>query len=374
MAFIDMIQIIIKMFKNPLKYQSGGSTPTQQQQDQLVQLFQAAAKNAQVDPEALVKKAQELGQDENAAAQFMEGLQRCAQGDPAGIQFIKSLFTSSHKRGGKIQDFICKHGRGGVAGCGCEKPVEKHQQENGKGRGIIGALSGLYNRFIGQRMPDVPGVNNRRVRTWTDANGIQHIVEDANVNGNSTITTIDINGADTLGTQKITTGDGRYRMVNLQPGTPQWRSVMSRNVPQQESGGKVEKAQNGEKTNDAPYNGTISQGKPRSKVSQVIDNNSKARNFVKGAKQFVKSPMVKWPLAGALAYGGYHLGLTPTVQSMGEELAPHMAPYLFPFLSQMRPKFILDTMNPMKEPPKVEKPSDVFWAVPSNEKGGKIKK
>lgn len=114
------------MFKNPLKYQSDGSTPTQQQQDQLVQLFQAAAQNAQVDPEALVKKAQELGQDENAAAQFMEGLQRCAQGDPAGIQFIKSLFTSSHKRGGKIQDFICKHARGGqVAGCGCGGSVKK---------------------------------------------------------------------------------------------------------------------------------------------------------------------------------------------------------------------------------------------------------
>ena len=67
MAFIDMTQIIMKMFKNPLKYQSGGSTPTQQQQDQLVQLFQAAAQNAQVDPEALVKKAQELGQDENSS-------------------------------------------------------------------------------------------------------------------------------------------------------------------------------------------------------------------------------------------------------------------------------------------------------------------
>lgn len=89
------------MFKNPLKYQSGGSTPTQQQQEQLVQLFQAAA-------------------------QFMEGLQKCAQGDPAGIQFIKSLFTPSHKHGGKIQDFICKHGIGGaVAGCGCGGSVKK---------------------------------------------------------------------------------------------------------------------------------------------------------------------------------------------------------------------------------------------------------
>lgn len=116
------------MFKNPLKYQQGGSAPTQQQQEQLIQLFQAAAKNAQVDLEALVQKAQKLGQDENAAAQFMEGLQRCAQGDPDGIRFIKSLFTQSAKRGGKIQDFICKHARGGqVAGCGCGGSVKKAQ-------------------------------------------------------------------------------------------------------------------------------------------------------------------------------------------------------------------------------------------------------
>ena len=133
------------MFKNPLKYQSGGSTPTQQQQEQLVQLFQAAAQNAQVDPEALVKKAQELGQDENAAAQFMEGLQKCAQGDPAGIQFIKSLFTPSHKRGGKIQDFICKHGKGGVAGCGCEKPVLKGQEAIPGGMPRFQAPTNYYN-------------------------------------------------------------------------------------------------------------------------------------------------------------------------------------------------------------------------------------
>lgn len=154
MAFIDMTQIIMKMFKNPLKYQSGGSTPTQQQQDQLVQLFQAAAQNAQVDPEALVKKAQELGQDENAAAQFMEGLQRCAQGDPAGIQFIKSLFTPSHKHGGKIQDFICKHGKGGaIAGCGCEKPVLKGQE----------AIPGGMPRFQVVRDTTYTNPANRRI-------------------------------------------------------------------------------------------------------------------------------------------------------------------------------------------------------------------
>jgi hypothetical protein len=53
---------------------------------------------------------------------------------------------------------------------------------------------------------------------------------------------------------------------------------------------KVEKNQEGK---EMPYNGTISQGKPRSKFSQAIDNNSKARHFVEGTKRFVHSPMVK---------------------------------------------------------------------------------
>ena len=237
------------MFKNPLKYASGGTMlPSEQQAEN--DFISVIAEGLGAQPEQVKARLEQIKSNPTESQQLQEALQLMQQDKNKGFQAVLSLFAGkpqSAKRGGKIQDFICKHGRGGaVAGCGCEKPVEKHQQENGKGRGIIGALSGLYNRFIGQRMPDVPGVNNRRVRTWTDANGIQHIVEDANVNGNSTITTIDINGTDTLGTQKITTGDGRYRMVNLQPKTLQWRSVMSRNVPQQENGGKVEKAQKGD--------------------------------------------------------------------------------------------------------------------------------
>lgn len=236
------------MFKNPLKYASGGTMlPSEQQAEN--DFISVIAEGLGAQPEQVKARLEQIKSNPTESQQLQEALQLMQQDKNKGFQAVLSLFAGkpqSAKRGGKIQDFICKHSRGGaVAGCGCEKPVEKHQQENGKGRGIIDALSGLYNRFVGQRMPDVPGINNRRVRTWTDANGIQHIVEDANVNGNSTVTTIDINGADTLGTQKITTGDGRYRMVNLQPGTPQWRSVMSRNVPQQENGGKVEKAQNG---------------------------------------------------------------------------------------------------------------------------------
>jgi len=237
------------MFKNPLKYASGGTMlPSEQQAEN--DFISVIAEGLGAQPEQVKARLEQIKSNPTESQQLQEALQLMQQDKNKGFQAVLSLFAGkpqSAKRGGKIQDFICKHAKGGVAGCGCEKPVEKHQQENGKGRGIIGALSGLYNRFVGQSMPDVSGVNNRRVRTWTDANGIQHIVEDANVNGNSTVTTIDINGADTLGTQKITTGDGRYRMVNLQPGTPQWRSVMSRNVPQQENGGKVEKAQDGTK-------------------------------------------------------------------------------------------------------------------------------
>ena len=93
---------------------------------------------------------------------------------------------------------------------------------------------------------------------------------------------------------------------------------------------------------DPSYFGTISQGKPRSKVSQAIDNNSKARNFVKGVKQFVNSPMVRLPAAGAAMYGGIKLaGMEPILEIMPAKYTSFAA------LSQMRPKFILDTINPM---------------------------
>lgn len=115
------------MFKS-LKYQKGGTVASQ---EELVQLFQAAAENAQVDPQQLVQKASELGKDQEAAAQFMQGLQLCAQGDPEGIRFIKGLFQSpAFRKGGKIFEFVCKHGRGGyVSGCGCGGNVKKG--ENG---------------------------------------------------------------------------------------------------------------------------------------------------------------------------------------------------------------------------------------------------
>lgn len=363
------------MFKNPLKYQSGGSTPTQQQQDQLVQLFQAAAQNAQVDPEALVKKAQELGQDENAAAQFMEGLQRCAQGDPAGIQFIKSLFTSSHKRGGKIQNFICKHGKGGaVAGCGCEKPVEKAQGGTSMPytRGSYQPSDYFNNTGTWIDTPNGLAQNYRPYtfggRTWGfGGNDLEQILVIPGEYGTPRRAVRRISNwfnpdvpTERLDTTYQDANGNRRNSAEFEASVNRELEGVSGSRPAtKENGDKVEKAQNEEKTNDAPYNGTISQGKPRSKVSQAIDNNSKARNFVKGVKQFVKSPMVRLPAAGAAMYGGIKLaGMEPILEIMPAKYASFAA------LSQMRPKFILDTINPMTIPEKSW--HNAFWAIPGD--------
>lgn len=220
------------MFKNPLKYQQGGTTPSQKEQQVLVAFIQWLPKR--------VKEFQ--GMRPEAIAQALDGMSKTAEGkkqlQQLMMQFQQEMENESQafKQGGKIHDFICKHARGGRVDCGC-KSVEKAEDGTLLGR--------LYKRFIGQRMPDTIEATNRRVRTWTDSNGNQHIVEDANVNGNSTITNIDINGTDTTGFQKVTTGDGRYRMINLEQGTPEWRTVMSRNVPQQENGGTVEMGKDG---------------------------------------------------------------------------------------------------------------------------------
>ena len=84
--------------------------------------------------------------------------------------------------------------------------------------------------------------------------------------------------------------------------------------------------------------GTISQGKPRSKVSQWVDNNSTARHFTEGVKKFTKSPVFRWPLAGLAAYSGYRVANIPALQEVGE-IAPLISKGLFPAITQFKPKF-----------------------------------
>lgn len=166
-------------FNNPLKLQKGGSAG----KDQLVKIFQDAAKNAQVDPEALVQKAQEIGQDEEAAAQFIQGLQLCAKGDPQGIQYIQGLFKQAYKAGGKILDFICKHAKGGyVAGCGCN--VEKAEKGT---KAKVPFLADMMTYFTGKKTPDVGSATNRSFG-YSRLGGNQYYRETADIDGNTTDT------------------------------------------------------------------------------------------------------------------------------------------------------------------------------------------
>lgn len=243
------------MFENPLKkYAAGGVTSAEQQK--LERIFSKAASKLNIKPEILIQKVQELSGEQQIG--FVQAIQDIADNEkpnPKSVQIIQNVFAQSNqifKNGGKIHDFLCKHSHGGhVADCGCnkaqqglslpnsnriqylEEKLEKGGQIESAQRGTL--LGRLYDKYIGRRAPNTVEANNRRIRTWTDKNGVQHIVEEANVNGNSTTTTIDINGADTSATQKVITGVDRYRPIVLQQGTPEWRAVMERNIPQQKS-------------------------------------------------------------------------------------------------------------------------------------------
>jgi len=140
------------MFKNPLKYQQGGTTPSQKEQQVLVAFIQWLPKR--------VKEFQ--GMRPEAIAQALDGMSKTAEGkkqlQQLMMQFQQEMENESQafKQGGKIHDFICKHARGGRVDCGC-KSVEKAEDGTLLGR--------LYKRFIGQRMPDTIEATNRRVRT-----------------------------------------------------------------------------------------------------------------------------------------------------------------------------------------------------------------
>ena len=380
------------MFKNPLKYQQGGSA-----QNAMQKLVAFLVQNTGLDENTISQKLQAILSDETAKAQLTTVLENMQNGnDQEATAKLISMFTQDQtemkRRGGKIQSFICKHAKGGNIDCGCPKEklagMERGRQitkAQGGSNGIYGPTTtdgtGTYRDFYypeggyagrvdlktgkayhagtGEEMLQ-PGRYNRRGYPIPEGGSTNGTYYEVNPYGRIIVNIPE-------GGQQVLHGTDSSAVANL---VKQWNMAkVGPAAVSRKNGGEIKKKDNTEE----PSNGTIKQGKSRSRIAQAVDNNPKARHFVEGTKKFVKSPMVKWPLAGALAYGGYRLGLTPTVQSMGDELAPHMAPYLFPFLSQMRPKFILDTMNPMKEPTKVEKPGDVFW-VANDKNGGKVEK
>lgn len=117
------------MFKNPLKFQQGGVTSSQE--NEMARIFSAAATKLQMKPEALLQKAQELQGDQQTA--FVRAIQDIAESDnpkQESIQMIQSVFgkePQSFKAGGKIHSFICRFGHGGITDCGCGGSIQKGQ-------------------------------------------------------------------------------------------------------------------------------------------------------------------------------------------------------------------------------------------------------
>lgn len=329
------------MFKNPLKYQQGGQLNEQQQQmlAAFIDWLPKRVKEFQgMKPEAIVQALDGMSKTPEGQKQIQQLMEQFQQESQSGQSF---------KRGGKIQDFICKHAKGGVAGCGC---VKKAQDGTNVPQYQV-TRDTTYMNPANQRIMEqvIVGPDGQAYRRTT-VNGTNPIAIGGYWDG-----------------EFIPEGDD---IIPVQ----RFESLFRRAIPKQkpQSNQKIVKDQNpAGPMPDPSYFGTISQGKPRSKVSQAIDNNSKARNFVKGVKQFVNSPMVRLPLAGAAAYGGWKLSGIPIIQETGE-IAPKIAPYLFPFLSQLRPKFVVDTINPMTTPEKSW--HNTFWAMPEDNIMDKIDK
>ena len=130
------------------KYANGG---TNANGEKLAQIFSTAASKLGIEPEALVQKAQEL--QGNAQVGFVQALQDIAENDnpnPQSVQIVQNLFSKSQafKKGGKIEQFVCKHAKGGKANCGCMDDggkVEKAQR---------GGLSGKWYNENGVELPD----------------------------------------------------------------------------------------------------------------------------------------------------------------------------------------------------------------------------
>jgi len=167
------------MFNNPLKkYQQGGQVSQEQQQmlAAFVEWLPKRVKEFQgMKPEQIVEALNGMTKSPEGQKQvqaYMQQFQQELQGQQAGM----------FKEGGKLQDFICKHAKGGhVAGCGCKEEggtVEKHAGgkpiRNGNYEVTVNApgdttrtIFNRWNRQIMQTYPD----GSVRYTTMSNNNG-----------------------------------------------------------------------------------------------------------------------------------------------------------------------------------------------------------
>ena len=108
------------MFNNPLrKYQSGGTTPSPEQQEMLAAFVEWLPKRvkefANMQPEQIVEALNGMSKTPEGQKQVQQLMQQFQQ-EVSGGQI------SQFEIGGKLHSFLCKHAKGGhIAGCGCKE-------------------------------------------------------------------------------------------------------------------------------------------------------------------------------------------------------------------------------------------------------------
>lgn len=168
------------MFKNPLKYQQGGTAPTQEQQKLLAAFI-----------EWLPKRVKEFqGMQPEAIAKALDGMSKTPEGQKQVQQLMEQFQQEmqqseqqAFRNGGKIHDFICKHAKGGAIDCGCGGiKVQKGGDGLAKIRKAINnsiishGLIGWYNKMKNSpyrvtTSPDLSGENKYIEQTTETFNG-----------------------------------------------------------------------------------------------------------------------------------------------------------------------------------------------------------
>ena len=159
------------------KYANGG---TNANGEKLAQIFSTAASKLGIEPEALIKKAQELQGD--AQVGFVQALQDIAENDnpnPQSVQIVQNLFSKSQafKKGGKIEQFICKHAKGGKANCGCMDDGGKVEKAEDGTAGVNSKLPGFKQAKKNAKRTPYENIGRRRFGTYVDENGNTYAYE-----------------------------------------------------------------------------------------------------------------------------------------------------------------------------------------------------
>lgn len=209
------------MFNNPLrKYQSGGTAPSQQEQEIMAAFIQwlptKIPEFQQMQPEQIVEQLNQMSQTEEGK-NYINDLM---------AQFYQEMQGQTMRNGGKIKDFICKHAKGGRVDCGCNGTKVSIGQ-----KGIAGISekdpSAKKAKKNASKAENQYGIGRRWQGTYVNGNGEKWLYESGDVNGNSAETFVRALPGDTTFVQKIAMPYDGYRIVAGNQNSPQWYNGMA---------------------------------------------------------------------------------------------------------------------------------------------------